>query len=351
MRILVTGHLGYIGAVLAPLLADGGHDVVGFDADLYRGCDFGAEPSGVAGRIGDVRDVRPTDVAGIEAIVHLAALSNDPLGSLDPALTLDVNAEGTLILARAARDAGVRRFIFASSCSMYGASGTDDALDESAPLRPLTAYAESKVRAEEGLFALSHSDFAPVSMRNATVFGASPRLRLDIVLNNLVAWAHTTGRIRLLSDGTAWRPLVHVRDVAKAALALLDAPEDRIRGEAFNIGTDAQNYLVRDLAQIVSSVTGCAVEMAEGSSADDRSYRVDFSKLHEAFPELILDWEATRGAHELADAYQAVGLTSAEFEGDRYVRLRRLESLLDANELSSDLRTRGGARPATAAST
>jgi nucleoside-diphosphate-sugar epimerase len=340
MRILVTGHLGYIGAVLAPLLADGGHDVVGFDADLYRGCDFGPEPSGVAGRIGDVRDVRPADLAGIEAIVHLAALSNDPLGSLDAALTLEVNAEGTLVLARAARDAGVRRFIFASSCSMYGASGTDDALDESAPLRPLTAYAESKVRAEEGLFALAHSDFAPVSMRNATVFGASPRLRLDIVLNNLAAWAHTTGRIRLLSDGTAWRPLVHVRDVAKAALALLDAPEDLIHGEAFNVGTDAQNYLVRDLAQIVSSVTGCAVEMAEGSSADDRSYRVDFSKLRTAFPDLRLDWDAERGARELASAYRALDLTLEDFEGDRYVRLRRLVSLVDEEVLDSDFRRR-----------
>jgi nucleoside-diphosphate-sugar epimerase len=349
MRILVTGHLGYIGAVLAPLLAARGHDVAGFDADLYRGCDFGPEPSGVTGRIGDVRDVQRADLAGFEAIVHLAALSNDPLGSLDPALTLDVNAEGTLKLARAARDAGVRRFIFASSCSMYGASGTDDALDESAPLRPLTAYAESKVRAEEGLFALAGPDFAPVSMRNATVFGASPRLRLDIVLNNLTAWAHTTGRIRLLSDGTAWRPLVHVRDLAKTALALLDAPEDRVRGEAFNVGSDAQNHLVRDLAQIVSHVTGCAVEMAEGSSADDRSYRVDFSKLRAAFPELSLDWDAERGARELADAYRAVGLTEAEFEGDSYVRLRRLQSLLEANELSADLRRAAETAPAASA--
>ena len=348
MRILVTGHLGYIGAVLAPFVAEAGHEVVGFDADLYHGCDFGAAPGGVAGRIGDVRDVEPSDLAGFDAVVHLAALSNDPLGSLDPALTLDVNAEGTLRLARAAREAGVRRFIFASSCSMYGASGTDDALDESAPLHPLTAYAESKVRAEEGLFALAGPKFVPVSMRNATVFGASPRLRLDIVLNNLVAWAHTTGRIRLLSDGTAWRPLVHVRDLAKTALALLDAPEERIRGEAFNVGSDAQNYLVRDLAQIVSRVTGCAVEMAEGSSADDRSYRVDFSKLHAAFPDLSLDWDAERGARELAEAYRAVGLTEADFEGDRYVRLRRLQLLLEANELSTDLRR--GAETAPAAS-
>jgi len=340
MRILVTGHLGYIGAVLAPLLAAGRHEVEGFDADLYRGCDFGHAPDGVAGRIGDVRDLRPADLSGFDAVVHLAALSNDPLGSLDPALTLDVNAEGTLRLARAAREAGVRRFVFASSCSMYGASGTDDALDESAPLHPLTAYAESKVRAEEGLFALAGPEFAPVSMRNATVFGVSPRLRLDIVLNNLAAWAHTTGRIRLLSDGTAWRPLVHVRDLAKTALALLAAPEDQIGGEAFNVGTDAQNYLVRDLAEIVSEVTGCEVEMAEGSSADDRSYRVDFSKLRTAFPDLSLDWDAERGAHELADAYRDVGLTTADFDGDCYVRVRRLQTQLDAGELNGDLRRR-----------
>jgi hypothetical protein len=243
---------------------------------------------------------------------------------------------------------GVKVILTDGSWFLVRASGTDDALDESAPLRPLTAYAESKVRAEEGLFALAVADFAPVSMRNATVFGASPRLRLDIVLNNLTAWAHTTGRIRLLSDGTAWRPLVHVRDLAKTALALLDAPEDRIRGEAFNVGTDAQNYLVRDLAQIVSRVTGCAVEMAEGSSADDRSYRVEFSKLRAAFPDLSFDWDAERGARELAEAYRAVGLTEAEFEGDRYVRLRRLESLLEANELSTDLRR--GAETAPAAS-
>ena len=245
----------------------------------------------------DVRDVVPGDLAGFDAVVHYAALSNDPLGDLDPGLTEDINRDGTLRLARAARDAGVRRFIFASSCSMYGASGTDEALDENAPLHPLTAYAESKVRSEEGLFALAGPDFAPVSMRNATVFGASPRLRLDIVLNNLAAYAHTTGRITLLSDGTAWRPLVHVRDVAKTALALLDAPEDAIRGEAFNVGTDEQNYRVRELAEILAEVTGCEIEIADGSSADNRSYRVDFTRLAESFPGLVSRLErGTRGA-------------------------------------------------------
>ena len=295
MKVLVTGHHGYIGSVLAPYLGDAGHDVTGLDTGFYRGCDFGPNLASVESMTADVRDIAATELEGFEAVVHLAALSNDPLGDLDPSLTKNINGEGTLHLARAARAAGVRRFVFASSCSMYGAAGTDAALDEKAPLRPLTPYAESKVRAEEGLVDLAGPDFVPVSMRNATVFGVSPRLRLDIVLNNLAAWAHTTGRIRLMSDGTAWRPLVHVRDVAKVALALLDAPEEQIRGEAFNVGTDEQNYIVRELAEVLRSVTGCEIEIAEGSSADSRSYRVDFSKLARAFPDLTLEWNAERG--------------------------------------------------------
>jgi len=340
MRVLVTGHHGYIGSVLAPLLEEAGHRVEGLDAYLYRGCDFGDEGPAVPARAADVRDVVPEDVAGFDAIVHLAALSNDPLGDLDPSLTDDVNHLATLRLARAAREAGVRRFVFASSCSMYGVSGTDDALDEDAPLRPLTAYAESKVRAEEGLFALAGPDFAPVSMRNGTAFGVSPRLRLDIVLNNLAAWAQTTGKITLLSDGTAWRPLVHIRDIAKTALALLDAPEEVIRGEAFNVGTDDQNYRIRELAEVLADVHGCEIEVAEGSVADQRSYRVDFSKLARTFPDLVLDWNAERGARELVEAYRRASLTWEDFQGDRYVRLRRLSSLLDEGELDEQLRPR-----------
>ena len=212
MRILVTGHHGYIGSILAPRLADAGHDVVGLDTYLYQGCDFGPNGRAIESIRADVRDVKTEQLAGFDAVVHLAALSNDPLGDLDATLTYDVNLDGTVAVARAARDAGVRRFVFASSCSMYGASGTDELLDENAPLRPLTPYAESKVRAEEALADLADDDFLPVSMRNATVYGASPRLRVDIVLNNLAAWAHTTGRIRLLSDGSSWRPMLHVGD-------------------------------------------------------------------------------------------------------------------------------------------
>jgi nucleoside-diphosphate-sugar epimerase len=337
MRVLVTGSGGYIGSVLAPFLMESGHDVLGVDTGFYRGCDFGASVGDVPTIDRDVRKMTLEDFEGFDAVVHLAALSNDPLGDLAPSLTSEINAEATVAVARLAREAGVRRFVFASSCSMYGASGSDDPLDESAPLRPLTPYAESKVRSEEGLFDLAGADFAPVSMRNATVYGVSPRLRLDIVLNNLAGWSHTTGSIRLLSDGTAWRPMVHVRDVAAATLGLLEAPEDAVRGEAFNIGSAEQNYRIRDLAEVLSEVSGCEVEIAPGSEADKRSYRVSFERFASAFPAATPEWNARRGAEELVDAYRANHLTKEEFDGDRYVRLRRLRHLMEAGALDDDL--------------
>jgi nucleoside-diphosphate-sugar epimerase len=342
-RVLVTGSHGYLGSVLAPFLVESGHDVLGFDTRFYRRCDFVAQSSHFPTIDGDVRDIGPAELEGFDAIVHLAALSNDPLGDLDPTLTAQINCEATLKLASAAREAGVRRFLFASSCAMYGASGSDDTLDENAPLRPLTAYAESKVRSEEGLLELDGPDFATVALRSATMYGVSPRLRLDIVLNNLAGWSHTTGRIRLLSDGTAWRPLVHIRDVAKAVLALLEAPEEWIRGDAINIGSNSQNYVIRDLAEVLAEITGCELEVAEGSVADQRSYRVDFSKLEQMFPDLRFDWDARRGARELIDAYRDVGLTREQFDGDRYTRLRRLRRLLDEQALDRDLRWQPGA--------
>jgi nucleoside-diphosphate-sugar epimerase len=340
MRVLVTGSHGYIGSVAAPLLAEAGHDVLGIDTRLYANCDFGPDLRPVPILSRDIRDVAAADLRGVDAVVHLAALSNDPLGELDPGLTRKINGEATVALAQSAREAGVRRFVFASSCSMYGASGSDEALNEDAPLRPITAYAESKVLAEDALLEMAGPDFAPVSMRNATVYGSSPRLRLDIVLNNLAAWSHCTGEVRLLSDGTAWRPLIHVRDVAKVALGLLEAPEGSIRGQAVNVGSDDQNYRIRELAEMLSEITGCAVEVAEGSSADNRSYRVDFSKLRALLPGVELDWNAELGARELIDAYRTVGLTLDDFEGDSYVRLRRLHTLLDEGLLDDSLRWR-----------
>ena len=339
MKVLVTGHHGYIGSVLAPALASAGHDVVGLDTYYYRGCDFGDDVELERAMSLDVRDVAAADLAAFDAVVHLAALSNDPLGDLDPDWTYAINRDGTVALARAAKEAGVPRFVFASSCSMYGAAEGESALDERAPLRPLPPYAESKVQAETELQELAGDGFSPVAMRNATVYGASPRLRLDIVLNNLVAWAHTTGAIRLQSDGMSWRPLVHVRDVARAALALLDAPAELVTGEAFNIGSAEQNYRIRELAEIVHErLPGCEVTFAEGAVSDPRSYRVDFSKFADAFPAFRFEWTAERGADELATAYGDVGLTLEDFEGHLYVRLNQLRRLLEAGELGDDLR-------------
>lgn len=338
MRVLITGHHGYIGSVLAPLLREAGHDVVGLDTFYYRGCDFSDIGEFEPALQLDVRDVAPSTLAGFDAIVHLAALSNDPLGDLNSSWTYAINRDGTVALARAAKEAGVRRFIFASSCSMYGAADGDTPLDEQAPLRPLTPYAESKVAAEQALWDLAGDGFSPVAMRNATVYGVSPRLRLDVVLNNLVAWAHTTGAIRLQSDGTSWRPLVHVRDVAAATATLLAAPDAMVRGEAFNIGSAAQNYRIRELAEIVHDrLPACEVVFAEEASPDPRSYRVDFSKFESTFPECGFEWSAERGTDELVRAYEALGLTLDQFQGHRYTRLGQLRRLLEAHALDDEL--------------
>jgi nucleoside-diphosphate-sugar epimerase len=339
MKVLVTGHQGYIGSVLAPVLREAGHAVVGLDTGYYAGCDFGPTEVYAPSLELDLRDVTADDLAGFEAVVHLAALSNDPVGDLNPQWTFEINLNGTVALARAAKDAGVRRFVFASSCSMYGAADGDVALDESAPLRPLTPYAESKVGAEEALRELAGDGFSPVAMRNATVYGVSPRLRLDIVLNNLVAWAHTTGAIRMQSDGTPWRPLVHVQDVARAALVMLDAPDEVVTGEAFNIGSAEQNYRIRELAEIVHDrLPNCSITFAEGAAPDPRSYRVDFSKLESAFPDFRCEWSAERGADELANAYAEAELSAGELSGYRYIRLGQIRRLQESGALDEDLR-------------
>jgi nucleoside-diphosphate-sugar epimerase len=339
MKVLVTGHHGYIGSVLGPVLAQAGHEVTGIDTFFYEGCDFVPDLGTVTSVRADVRDLDVGDLAGYDAIVHLAALSNDPIGELNEELTLDINYRATVEIARKAKEAGVGRFVFASSCSMYGAGSGDAPLTEEAPLRPLTAYAVSKVRSEEGLLELADADFVPVFMRNATVYGVSPRLRFDVVLNNLSGWAYTTGRVRIMSDGTPWRPIVHVRDVADASLAMLEAPADVVRGVAFNVGADSENYQVRDLATIVhDTFPGCTVEYAEGASPDPRSYRVDFGKLTRALPEFATKWTAADGARELRDAFEQVGLTADGFQGDKYTRLARLKLLSGAGRLDADLR-------------
>jgi nucleoside-diphosphate-sugar epimerase len=339
MRILLTGHHGYIGSVMSEVLADHGHEVEGLDTYFYEGCDLEPERLPPQARRLDVRDLGAEDLAGFDAVVHLAALSNDPLGALRPELTFAINADATVSLGRTAREAGVSRFVFASSCSMYGGGSGDLPLDETFPLRPLTAYAESKVRSEEALVGLADDSFSPISMRNATAYGVSPRLRLDVVLNNLTAWAHTTGRIKIMSDGTPWRPLVHIRDISRATAVLLAAPRDLVHAQAFNIGSDAENHRVSELAEIVEhEADGCVVEYAGSGDPDPRSYRVDFGKFARAFPEFEFEWDARTGARELLDAYARVNLTLEEFEGHRFIRLKQLTRLRDLGRLDDDLR-------------
>jgi nucleoside-diphosphate-sugar epimerase len=346
MRVLLTGHHGYLGSVCAVLLEKAGHDVVGLDTFYYRGCNFGSDRVQHRALERDVRDFSVAELEGFDAVVHLAALSNDPVGDLDSGWTYAINLHGTLALARAAKEAGVPRFVFASSCSMYGATGGDELVGEGAALRPLTPYAESKVRAEEGVLALAGNGFAPVSMRNATAYGVSPRLRLDVVLNNLVAWAHTTRAIRLLSDGLSWRPLVHVRDLGAATIALLEAPAANVTGEAFNIGSPAENYRIRELADVVKrQLPDCEISVAGDATRDVRSYRVDFSKFATRFPGCVLEWTAERGVAELAAAFEAVGLTAEEFEGGRFTRLTRLRELLARGDLGDDLRWQASPSP------
>ena len=340
MKVLVTGVHGYIGSITAPMLADAGHEVVGLDTFYYRGCDFG-QSANVTSLDMDVRDVGPTTLEGFDAVVHLAALSNDPIGDLNTGWTYDINLDATVALARAAKEAGVERFVLASSCSMYGAASGDDLLDENATLRPLTPYAESKVRAEEALHELADSGFSPIFMRNSTAYGVSPRLRLDVVLNNLAAWAHTTGRIRLLSDGSAWRPLVHVQDISRATLAFLEAPREAVHDQAVNIGSADQNVRIRDLAETLHGLLGCEVELSDDATPDPRSYRVDFTKLATVLPGFRCEWTVKRGAEELVSAYQRVGLSFDEFESvGRYTRLAQLKRLLHEHALDDDLRWR-----------
>jgi nucleoside-diphosphate-sugar epimerase len=340
VRVVVTGHHGFLGSVVAPFLAGAGHEVTGVDSFLYRGCDlFAGEPLS-AELERDVRDLRPADLAGYDAVVHLAALSNDPIGEVDRELTLEINHRASVRLGRSAREAGVARFVFASSCSMYGVSG-EAPVAEDAPLRPLTAYAESKVRAEDGLTELADDGFSPVFLRCATAYGVSPRLRVDVVLNNLVGWAVTTGRVRILSDGTPWRPLVHAEDIARTVAAVLEAPREAVHGEAFNVGLDSENHRVRELAELVAqAVPETEIEIAGAPDPDERSYRVDFGKLRRALPELELRWTARAGAEELAAAYRTAGMTFEDFDGDRFTRVKRLRRLRAEGALDDSLRPR-----------
>ncbi len=346
----MTGHDGYIGSVMAPVLTAAGHEVVGLDAGFFSDCGFGDYPGpSIEGRRGDVRDAPALDLTGFDAVVHLAALSNDPLGNLDADLTFQINHRASVELARRAREAGVQRFVFASSCSLYGSQG-DAFLDENADFNPITPYGKSKILSEQDIAQLATDDFSPTFMRNATAYGLSPRLRADVVVNNLVGYALTTGEVLIQSDGTPWRPLVHVRDFSNAFLAALEAPRDIVHNEAFNVGRTEENYQVRDLAEIVGAeVPGSKIQYAEGGGPDPRSYRVDCTKIETKLPGYRPEWTVERGVRELRDAFVERGIDAEEFLSQRYFRIRRIRSLLDDQLLDDQLRWRApaAAREAT----
>ena len=340
MRILLTGHKGYIGAVAGPVLRGAGHDVVGLDTDLFAGCDFGPPCEEIPQVSRDLRELTKADLGGFDAVIHLAALSNDPLGNLDAALTYDINYHASVRLATLAKEAGVSRFIFSSSCSTYGAAG-DDFLDETAQLSPVTAYAESKVYVEHEISKLADGDFSPTFMRNATAYGASPRLRLDVVLNDFVASAYATGRIYIKSDGTPWRPIVHIRDIIGAIMSVLDAPQESIHNETFNVGQTEENYRISQLAEIVSeTVPGCSIEYAAGGGPDKRCYRVSCDKIRRVLPKFRPEWTARKGAEELLEACRSAKLTSEDLDLGRYIRIRHIQRLIKFGRLDDSLRWR-----------
>ena len=337
-RILVTGHLGYIGTILVPMLLEAGYDVHGLDSDLFADCTFGEGIVEVPWTQKDIRDVEAADVEGFDAVVHLAGLSNDPLGDFNPELTYAINHAASVRLAELCKRAGVPRFVFSSSCSTYGAGG-DDWLTEESEFHPVTPYGESKVFVERDVAKLADDTFCPVFLRNATVFGYSPRLRFDLVVNNLVAWAFCTGKIHLKSDGGSWRPLVHVADVSQAFLAALKAPREAVFNDAFNIGSTQENYQIREVAKIVGEVVpGSAVEFAPGASPDKRNYKTNCDKAARVLEHFTPSWTVRQGAEQLHEAYTRHGVELEEFEGERYQRLAHLKHLIDQGRLGADLR-------------
>lgn len=338
MKVLVTGSRGYIGSKLVPMLIEQGHDVRGWDSDLFRACTFVGELADVPTIVKDVRDAEAEDLQGLDAIIHLAGLSNDPLGDYQPSLTDEINHQASARIATLAKQVGVKRFLFASSCSNYGASG-DNFLAEDAAFNPVTPYGESKVHVEQTVSKLADESFSPVFLRASTAYGITPRIRFDLVLNNLTAWAFTTGRVYLKSDGSPWRPIVHVEDIARAYIAALEAPRDDVHNKAFNVGSTTENYQISELAEIVAEVVpNSRVEYAPDAGPDKRCYRVDCNLIARSLHGFKPQWTARRGVEELYQTYKKVGLTLEEFEGERFMRIAHIKKLIRENKLDSNLR-------------
>ena len=339
MKVLVTGHNGYIGAVLVPMLVEAKHEVTGWDTDFFAGCDFNSGLADVAAIRKDLRDVTVADLKGFNAIIHLAALSNDPVSDLNPECTYEINHRASVRLAQRAKAAGVPRFLFSSSCSLYGLSAGTDFLTESASFNPVTPYGESKVLVERDVSRLADDNFSPTYLRNSTAYGVSPRLRADLVVNNLVGFAYTTGEVLIASDGTPWRPLVHVEDICRAFLTVLHARRELVHNQAFNVGQSKENYQIRDVASMVQEIVpGSRVKYAEGGGPDLRCYRVNCDKIARTVPEFRPQWTVRRGIEQLYVAYKEHALTVEEFTGTRYIRIKHLSNLLATDRLDSNLR-------------